>query len=312
MHSYENNSNIITLERQSSTHIRSDFFFHMRIVMKNFSVIRLKVVNNIHKSSGGKQMYEVKLDAFTGPLDLLLHLIHRLEIDIYDIPMAELTAQYIDHIHAMKELELNEASEYLVMAATLLAIKSRMLLPIHEGEMEDAEFEVDGPDPREELVTKLIEYKKYKEAASQLKLLESDRSQVYTRPPSDLSDYTPDEQLSLFDANVNVFDMLSAFQKLLRRKQLKKPLQTRISRKEISVKDQMISVIDSLKSLGGRTTFANLFPYEDKSTLIVTFLSILELMKRQIVFVEQENNFEDLTVILQKEVTPGELEQFDE
>lgn len=106
--------------------------------------------------------YEVKLEAFSGPLDLLLHLIHRLEIDIYDIPMAEITQQYIDHIHAMQVLELNEASEYLVMAATLLAIKSRMLLPIHEGELEDAEIEIDGPDPREELVQRLIEYKNIK------------------------------------------------------------------------------------------------------------------------------------------------------
>lgn len=106
--------------------------------------------------------YEVKLEAFSGPLDLLLHLINRLEIDIYDIPMAELTAQYIDHIHAMQVLELNEASEYLVMAATLLAIKSRMLLPIHEGEMEDAEFELDSADPRDELVARLIEYKNIK------------------------------------------------------------------------------------------------------------------------------------------------------
>lgn len=257
-------------------------------------------------------MYEVKLDAFTGPLDLLLHLIQRLEIDIYDIPMAEITAQYIEHIHAMKELELNEASEYLVMAATLLAIKSRMLLPIHEGEMEDAEFEVDGPDPREELVTKLIEYKKYKEAAVQLKNLESNRSEVFTRPPSDLSDLASDEQLTLFDTNVNVYDMLSAFQKLLRRKQLKKPLSTRITRKETSVRDQMYAVVNSLKGLGGRTTFSKLFPYEDKSTLVITFLSLLELMKRQIVFVEQENNFEDLTVILQKEDVGDELEQFNE
>ncbi|MEK9197988.1 segregation/condensation protein A [Ureibacillus sp. 179-F W5.1 NHS] len=257
-------------------------------------------------------MYEVKLEAFTGPLDLLLHLIHRLEIDIYDIPMAELTAQYIDHIHAMKELELNEASEYLVMAATLLAIKSRMLLPIHEGEIEDAEFEVEGPDPREELVTKLIEYKKYKEAANELKDLEADRAQVFTRPPSDLSGFLPDEQLALFDMNVNVYDMLSAFQKLLRRKQLKRPLSTRVARQEISVKDQMIAVIDSLKLSGGRSSFSELFPYEDKSTIIVTFLSLLELMKRHVVFVEQENNFEDLTVILQKEDIGDELKQFDE
>lgn len=257
-------------------------------------------------------MYEVKLEAFTGPLDLLLHLIHRLEIDIYDIPMAELTAQYIDHIHAMKELELNEASEYLVMAATLLAIKSRMLLPIHEGEMEDAEFEVDGPDPREELVIKLIEYKKYKEAANELKNLETDRAQVFTRPPSDLSGFVPDEQLALFDMNVNVYDMLSAFQKMLRRKQLKKTLSTRIARQEISVKDQMIAVIDSLKLNGGKSYFSELFPYEDKATIIVTFLSLLELMKRQVVNVEQANNFEDLTVTLQKEDILDDLEQFNE
>ncbi|QCR32084.1 segregation/condensation protein A [Lysinibacillus sp. SGAir0095] len=257
-------------------------------------------------------MYEVKLEAFTGPLDLLLHLIHRLEIDIYDIPMAELTSQYIDHIHAMKELELNEASEYLVMAATLLAIKSRMLLPIHEGEMEETEFEVDGPDPREELVTKLIEYKKYKEAAVEFKELEENRAQVFTRPPSDLSGFVPDEQLALFDMNVNVYDMLSALQKLLRRKQLKKPLSTRVARQEISVKDQMIAVIDSLKLNGGKSKFSDLFPYEDKSTIIVTFLSLLELMKRHVVFVEQENNFEDLTVTLQKEDVGDELEQFDE
>ena len=181
----------------------------------------------------------MKLEAFTGPLDLLLHLIHRLEIDIYDIPMAELTAQYIDHIHTMQELELNEASEYLVMAATLLAIKSRMLLPIHEGEMDEDEFEVDAIDPREELVSRLIEYKKYKEAAEKLKDMEAERAQVFTRPPSSLSGFVPSEQLALFDTSVNVYDMLSAFQKILRRQQLKKPLSTRVARQEISIKRQM-------------------------------------------------------------------------
>lgn len=256
--------------------------------------------------------YEVKLEAFTGPLDLLLHLIHRLEIDIYDIPMAELTAQYIDHIHAMQELELNEASEYLVMAATLLAIKSRMLLPIHEGEMDENEFEVDAVDPREELVTRLIEYKKYKEAAEKLKDMEAERAQVFTRPPSSLSGFEPSEQLALFDTSVNVYDMLSAFQKILRRQQLKKPLSTRVARQEISIKRQMYTVVDQLKKLGKRANFASLFEYEDKGTLIVTFLSILELMKRQIVFVEQENNFEDLFVTLKKEDIGDEFEDITE
>lgn len=258
-------------------------------------------------------MYEVKLEAFTGPLDLLLHLINRLEIDIYDIPMAELTAQYIEHIHAMKELELNEISEYLVMAATLLAIKSRMLLPIHEGEIDETEFEIDDQDPREELVQKLIEYKKFKEAASELKEMEENRAFVLSKAPSDLSDFMPDEQLALFNTDVNVYDMLNALQKLLRRKKLKTPLSTRVARQEISVKGQMFKVVESLKNFGGKTTFSKLFPYEDKSTIIVTFLSLLELMKRKVVFVEQEKNFEELTVTLQKEdLNDEELENIDE
>ena len=255
--------------------------------------------------------YEVKLEAFSGPLDLLLHLINRLEIDIYDIPMAELTAQYIDHIHAMQELEVNEASEYLVMAATLLAIKSRMLLPIHEGE-EFEDVPIDEPDPREELVARLIEYRKFKEAAGELQEMEKERALVFTKAPSDLSSFVPDEQLALFDMNVNVFDMLGAFQKLMRRKQLKKPLQTRITRQEVSVKDQMVTVINQLKLNGGKAMFSELFPYNDKSTLVLTFLSLLELMKRQVIFVEQANNFEDLSVHLQKEEAIDELEDFNE
>ncbi len=253
--------------------------------------------------------YEVKLDAFSGPLDLLLHLINRLEIDIYDIPMAELTEQYIDHIHAMQTLELNEASEYLVMAATLLAIKSRTLIPINEGEIDIEEFDVDEVDPREELVARLIEYKKYKEAATQLQELESERGQVFTKAPADLSEFIPEEQMTMFDTNVNVYDMLSAFQKLMRRKQLKKPLATRIARQEISVKDQMRSVVNVLKQAGGKMMFSQLFKYEDKSMLVLTFLTLLELMKRQVVFVEQENNFDDLSVLLKKEEIGDELEQ---
>ncbi|MGA4516100.1 segregation/condensation protein A [Solibacillus silvestris] len=256
--------------------------------------------------------YEVKLDAFSGPLDLLLHLIHRLEIDIYDIPMAELTEQYIDHIHAMQTLELNEASEYLVMAATLLAIKSRMLIPINENEIDAEELEIDEVDPREELVARLIEYKKYKEAAVQLQELETERGQVFTKAPADLSEFMPEEQLALFDQNVNVYDMLSAFQKLMRRKQLKKPLSTRIARQEISVKEQMRSVVNILKNAGGRVMFSQLFEAEDKSMLVLTFLTLLELMKRQVIFVEQQNNFDDLSVLLTKEEINDEYEQLTE
>lgn len=122
----------------------------------------------------------------------------------------------------------------------------------------------------------------------------------------------PDEQLALFDSNVNVYDMLAAFQKLLRRKQLRKPLQTRVARQEISIREKMHAVVASLKKTGGRALFSELFPYEDKSTLIVTFLSLLELMKRQVVLVEQQRNFEDLTVLLQKEEIDDESGDVDE
>lgn len=257
--------------------------------------------------------YKVKLEAFEGPLDLLLHLIHRLEIDIYDIPMAELTVQYMEHIRAMKVLELNEASEYLVMAASLLAIKSKMLLPIHEGELGEDDLQLDVNDPREELVNRLIEYRKYKDAAETFQELEQTRAQYFTRPPSDLSDFQPTAQLSFFDESLNVFDMLGAFQKMLRRKVLKAPLSTKIARQELSVKDQMQSIFRTLKSSGGSCSFSDLFPYEDKTTLVVTFLSILELMKRQFITVDQQRNFEDLKVILTKDNWEDEsLESIDE
>lgn len=252
--------------------------------------------------------YEVKTDAFEGPLDLLLHLINRLEIDIYDIKMAEITEQYMDHVHAMRVLELNEASEYLVMAATLLSIKSKMLLPIHQDDDMEDDFDMDLADPRDELVQRLIEYKKYKEAAENLHEMEETRALYYSRPPADLSEYQSSKQIELVDLDANVFDMLGAFQKMLRRKQLNAPLNTRISKQELSIKAQMKYVIDVLKKGGGKLSFYDLFPTRDKKTIVTTFLSLLELMKRQIIQVEQKSNFDDLFVQLRKEDIESEFQ----
>ncbi|TQR21069.1 segregation/condensation protein A [Psychrobacillus vulpis] len=252
--------------------------------------------------------YEVKTEAFEGPLDLLLHLINRLEIDIYDIKMAEITSQYMEHIHAMRVLELNEASEYLVMAATLLSIKSKMLLPIHQDDEMEEDFDIQLNDPRDELVSKLIEYKKYKEAASNLQEMEESSNLFYTKPPTDLSNYQDSQQLALFELDVNVYDMLGAFQKMLRRKQLSAPLHTRISKQEVSIKDQMRTVVSTLKLGGGKLSFYDLFPTRDKTTIVTTFLSLLELMKRQIVQIEQKSNFEELFVLLRKEVMESEFD----
>lgn len=240
--------------------------------------------------------YNVKIDAFEGPLDLLLHLINRLEIDIYDIPVAKITEQYLVYIHTMRELQLDLASEYLVMAATLLAIKSKMLLPKQEESLDEFEFEVEE-DPRDELVERLIEYRKYKEAATDLKELENERGLMFTKPPSDLSDYTKEIKLEKSDLDVSLYDMLAAFQKLLRRKKLQKPLSTKITRQEIPIEQRMAEIIQDLNKNKGRRSFYDLFPSHEKDYIVVTFLAILELMKRREIVVEQESNFAEIFVM---------------
>ncbi|WML47652.1 segregation/condensation protein A [Neobacillus sp. PS3-34] len=241
--------------------------------------------------------YNVKIDAFERPLDLLLHLINRLEIDIYDIPVADITGQYLMYIHTMKELKLDIASEYLVMAATLLAIKSKMLLPKHEESFdEDAEEIQFEEDPRDELVERLIEYKKYKEAAHDLKSLEEERSLMYTKPPSDLSDFAKDIQPERVEMNISLYDMLGAFQKLLRRKKLQRPMATKIARQEVSIEKRMTEIISELKMIKGRRSFNELFPYPDREHIVVTFLAILELIKRKEIDVEQQGNFAEIFV----------------
>lgn len=245
--------------------------------------------------------YNVKIEAFEGPLDLLLHLINTLEIDIYDIPVAKITEQYLMYIHAMKELQLDVASEYLVMAATLLAIKSKMLLPKHEEELED-EFEFDQEDdPRNELVERLIEYKKFKEAASDLKSLEEERGLMYTKPPSDLTEYSNDSKSDNADLDISLYDMLGAFQKLLRRKKLQRPMSTKIARQEISIEKRMDEVLNFLKESGTRKKFNDLFPESDREHIVVTFLAILELIKRKEIDVEQEQNFAEIYMTARKE-----------
>jgi segregation and condensation protein A len=239
--------------------------------------------------------YSVKIDVFEGPLDLLLHLINRLEIDIYDIPVSQITEQYLIYIKTMTELKLDLASEFLVMAATLLAIKSKMLLPKQEIEMLEEELPFEE-DPRNELVERLIEYRKYKEAAHDLKHLEEERGLLYTKPPSDLTEFVKDKLPEKAELNVSLYDMLAAFQKLLRRKKLQRPLATKIARQEISIEKRMIEILTDLRECKGRKNFNDLFPFPVKEHIVVTFLAILELIKRKEIDVEQTRNFGEIFV----------------
>jgi segregation and condensation protein A len=241
--------------------------------------------------------YNVKIDAFEGPLDLLLHLINRLEIDIYDIPVAQITEQYLIYIKTMTELKLDVASEFLVMAATLLAIKSQMLLPKHEEDYNEFDSEISyEEDPRDELVERLIEYRKYKEAAVDLKTMEEERGLIFTKPPSDLSDLAKEKIPEKTELDITLYDMLAAFQKLLRRKKLQRPLATKIARQEVSIEARMNEIMLELTKLKGKTNFNDLFPSPEKEYIVVTFLAILELIKRKEIDVEQNENFGDIYV----------------
>ena len=253
--------------------------------------------------------YKIKIDAFEGPLDLLLHLINRLEIDIYDIPVAEITEQYVAYIHTMKELELDVASEYLVMAATLLAIKSKMLLPKHEDEWDEEEEEfLYEEDPRDELVMQLLEYKKYKEAAGEFKNLEAERALIFTKPPIDLSPYSTETSAEKADLDVNIYDMLGAFQKLMRRKKLQRPLQTRITRQEVSIEKRIGELRDTLRRRRKKVLFSSLFADDNKEQLVVTFLAILELCKTNSVTLEDDNSGENPNVRLLRKPEQGQKE----
>ncbi|MBC1398234.1 segregation/condensation protein A [Listeria fleischmannii] len=234
-----------------------------------------------------------KVDAFEGPLDLLLHLIGKLEVDIYDIPVAEITEQYMEYIHTMQFLELDVASEYLVMAATLLAIKSKMLLPKQELEEDFEDFNPEL-DPRDELIERLMEYKRYKEAAKDLKDKENERSFYFSKAPMDLGEFGDGEMST--DVDVTLNDMLGAFNKLLRRQKLNKPLHTRITTQEISIDERMTEVLNKVSAVKGKMKFDDLFEEQTKEQLVVTFLAILELMKRKLISVEQSGSFEDLYV----------------
>lgn len=245
--------------------------------------------------------YKVRLDVFEGPLDLLLHLINRLEIDIYDIPMAELTDQYIEHLHAMRVLQLDELSEYLVLAATLIEIKSKMLLPVHEDESfnEEDDYELED-DPRDELVARLIEYRKYKEAAESLKNSADNRADYFTKAPGDIAQYG--EIVSVgHEENLNVYDLIGAFQKMMERNRLRAPLTASITKTEQSVGEKMDNIMSKLVRSGGSCDFFDLLEEGDTGDLVVTFMSLLELMLRGDIIVEQSGNFESLTVSCLKE-----------
>ncbi len=224
--------------------------------------------------------YKVKLEIFEGPLDLLLYLIKKDDINIYDIPIAKITAEYLDYLEVMKMLDLDIAGDFILMAATLMHIKSKMLLPPTPGELEDLEEE----DPRNELVRRLLEYKKFKEAAMQLGEKEAKQREFFKRIVTE-EPIIDDGENPFFE--VSVFDLITAFTKIL--KDIPKDTFYKVIKDEFTVSEKMHDILHLVvnKEL---VLFTDLFKNaKNKFEIVTIFLAILELTRlKEIVFKQSE------------------------
>jgi segregation and condensation protein A len=244
--------------------------------------------------------YQVRIENFEGPLDLLLHLIKKNEINIYDIPIAMIAQQYLSYIEAMKDLNLAVAGEFLVMAATLLQIKSKMLLPVEES----ADDEDDGPDPREELVRRLLEYKTFKEAARQLDTQEKMWREIYSRPVAPQEDAPVTDEAML--ENIGLFDLVDALQGILNRNPGKKLLE--ILPDNLTVRDRMNVILEALEGQESMGFEALFDASSHRLLIIVTFLALLELIRLRTVRVYQAESFGPILVSRSFSLVPDPAE----
>ena len=226
-------------------------------------------------------MYKFIINDFEGPLDLLLHLIKESNINIVDISIEEITKQYLNFIEEMENLNLDIASEYLVMAASLIEMKSKVYLPVKEKETD--EFE---EDPKEQLINRLLEYQKYKDTIDSFRDLETQRKEIYTIPINTLSDIEKETKIN----ELPIEALTEAFNNLLKRKSEEKPITTKITKKEYSISvrnDEIRKILKKRK----KVEFEELFEIVTKSYVVITFLSILDLARKQEINIEQDKNF---------------------
>ena len=243
--------------------------------------------------------YKVNLDVFEGPLDLLLYLIRREELDIYDIPIEHITAEYMKFIEDARRLNLDIAGEFIVMAATLMVIKSRMLLPVSRRMTEEGNDE-EWVDPRLDLVRQLIEYKKFKDAAIRLETMEAMVANSF-----DYGGGRPKFEKTAADAkgalaNLDLYDLLTAFQDVLAR--ANEMPHEELKGIRFSVPDKMDYVLERTRK-EGQVSFLSLFDPENapKGEIIVTFLALLELLRQHRVIVYQNAAFHEITILASKE-----------
>jgi segregation and condensation protein A len=228
--------------------------------------------------------YQVRLDAFEGPLDLLLHLIKKEELDIYDIPISRVTRQYLEYIEMMRMLDLDVAGEFLVMASDLMRIKARMLLPRPEEEEEE------GVDPRADLVRRLIEYKQFKEVAVELKGREGDRLEIYTRGWS--PEVSSEPIVEVHEASI--FQLLDVMRTVMFR--LGQESVHRVTREEIKVEQKMDDLLAALEPVEGISFRSYVETCRSKMEVLVVFVALLELIREGRVIAFQKVAFGEIWI----------------
>ena len=233
--------------------------------------------------------FNFMINDFEGPLDLLLHLIKESKMDIMDIEIDKITDQYVKFLEEQEKLNLEVASEYLVLASELIEIKSRLLLPRQELNVEDEEL----VDPREELINRLLEYQTYKDVTKILHEKEELRSEIYTKAPENVKNYI--DEVTEIHADVSLDDLVEALKKYLVRNEDKKPLNTKVTVNEISVSSRRHDIKKILKEKK-KIKFFELFPVVSKEYVVATFLAILEMAKDSELKISQDDTFSDITV----------------
>lgn len=231
----------------------------------------------------------IELESFQGPFDLLLHLIKQMEVDINDIPMTAITNQYIKYIEAMNELELDIIGEYLVMAATLLEIKSNILLPIEPGP--DYEEDYDEGDPRDILVQQLLLYQQFQTVATQLQIKQDERARLFSRPMADLSSYQ--EFVPLDEDALSLTDLAEAMASVVEKAASREPLERQIQHESLTVSDQMDKIMAAFQfdTDNDSVTLDQFFQYGTRNEIITTFLAMLELVRKQhLIFLQKSKD----------------------
>lgn len=234
--------------------------------------------------------YKITINDFEGPLDLLLHLVKETKMDIYEIDTNLIIEKYLKYIENMQNLNIDVASEFLVMAAELIHLKSKMLINIKEEVEETDEFSINS---EEDLKNKLLEYEKFKNMSELFKGLEENRKEVYTKVPENLKSIT--DQTIVNDGSVTVQDLVDAFLGFQQRLKYSKPVNTRITKKELSVSDRTKSIRNILDTKK-KVLFTELFETVTREYVVVTFLAILDMSKNDEILLTQDNNFKDIMV----------------